>query len=456
MFRRLLVANRGEVAVRIARTCRKLGVSPVAVCSEADRGAPWLEAFDRAIAIGPSHPVRSYLDQSAILEAARLTDCQAIHPGWGFLAENAVFAERVRQLQLAFIGPSAGAIRLMGDKVQARTTAERAGLPTIPGSDGLVASVEQARSVADAIGYPVLLKATAGGGGRGMRRVDEPDALATAFDEASREAAAAFGDGGLYVEKLIEHGRHIEFQVLVDAEGHAVHLGERECSVQRRHQKLIEEAPSPALDAATRGEFGERAARAAARIGYRGAGTVEMLRDPDGNLYFMEMNTRLQVEHPITEEITDIDIVEQQLRIAAGEPLRLRQDGITFRGHAIEARLNAEDVTRGFQPSPGTIGEFEIPVDRGPGRIRIDTHVRAGSTVPPHYDSLIAKVIAHADDRPAAIETLARALAAARISGVPTTIPAHLAVLSDPRFRAGDYDTTIVERLDPAGTAGGN
>ncbi|GAB4373202.1 MAG: acetyl-CoA carboxylase biotin carboxylase subunit [Acidobacteriota bacterium] len=456
MFRRLLVANRGEVAVRIARTCRRLGVSPVAVCSEADRGAPWLEEFDQAITIGPSHPVRSYLDQSAILEAARLADCQAIHPGWGFLAENATFAARVRQLQLAFVGPPPGAIRLMGDKVAARQTAARAGLPTIPGSDGLVTDAAEARAVAEAVGFPVLLKATAGGGGRGMRRVDEPAELEAAFREASREAAAAFGDGGLYVEKLIEGGRHIEFQVLVDDYGRAIHLGERECSVQRRHQKLIEEAPSPALDPDTRAEYGARAAQAAAAIGYRSAGTVEMLRDADGHLYFMEMNTRLQVEHPITEEVTGIDIVEQQLRIAAAEPLRIAQDDVRLDGHAIEARLNAEDVARDFRPSPGTIAAFEIPCDLGPGRVRIDTHVRAGAVVPPHYDSLIAKVIAHGRTRGEAIETLRRALAGARIEGVPTTIPAHLAVLDDDAFRAGTYDTTIVERLRLVDAAGGS
>ncbi len=433
--------------MRIARTCRRMGISPVAVCSEADRGAPWLEAFDHVIVIGPSHPVRSYLDQSAVLEAARLADCQAIHPGWGFLAENAVFATRVRQLQIAFVGPSPRAIRLMGDKVRARETAARAGLPTIPGSDGLVTDAAAARAVAEAVGYPVLLKATAGGGGRGMRRVDDPGQLDDAFREASREAAASFGNGGLYVEKLIERGRHIEFQVLADEYGQAIHLGERECSVQRRHQKLIEESPSPALDEATRSEFGMRAAAAAATIGYRGAGTVEMLRDPDGHLYFMEMNTRLQVEHPITEEVTGIDIVEQQLRIAAGEPLRITQSEVTFSGHSIEARLNAEDVAHDFRPVPGTIEAFEIPTDRGPGRIRIDTHVGAGSEVPPHYDSLIAKVIAHAGDRAGAIETLVRALDGAKITGVPTTIPAHLEILGDPAFRAGDYDTTIVERL---------
>ncbi len=456
MFRKLLVANRGEVAVRIARTCRRLGVSPVAVHSEADAGAPWLEAFDEAICLGPSHPGRSYLDQSAVLQAAVQAEVQAIHPGWGFLAENALFAARVRQLRIAWVGPTPGAIRMMGDKALARETMARAGLPTIPGSDGLVADVEEAKRLADDIGYPVLLKATAGGGGKGMRIVREPGELAAAFTEASREAEAAFGNPGLYMEKFIEHGRHIEFQVLGDTFGAAVHLGERECSVQRRHQKLVEEAPSPALTEDQRREFGAKVARAVAALGYVGAGTMEFLRGPDGSLYFMEMNTRLQVEHPVTEEITGIDLVEHQLRIAAGEHLSLRQEEISWSGHAVEARINAEDPARDFQPGPGTITRFDFPADRGPGTVRVDTHVLSvPAEVPPFYDSLVAKVIARGEDREAAIDTLRNCLAAARVEGVPTTIPAHLRILDHPDFRAGTYDTGLVAGLDLGGNAAG-
>jgi acetyl-CoA carboxylase biotin carboxylase subunit len=447
MFRKLIVANRGEVAVRVARTCARLGVRTVAVYSEADAGAPWLEAFDESVCIGPAHPARSYLDQAALLQAAVQTECQALHPGWGFLAENALFASRVRQLGIAWIGPRPGAIRQMGDKVTARRTAADAGLPTIPGTKELLRSADDAKRFADDVGYPVLLKATAGGGGRGMRIARDERELAEAFDEASREAQAAFGDAGLYLEKFIEAGRHIEFQVLGDRYGTAIHLGERECSIQRRHQKLIEEAPSPALDDAKRAEMGDRVARAAAAIGYVGAGTVEMLRAPSGELYFMEMNTRLQVEHPVTEEITGTDLVEHQLRVAAGERLSLRQEEIELTGHAIEARLNAEDPSRDFQPEPGHVSTFEVPTDAGPGAIRVDTHVRAPCDVPPFYDSLIAKVIATGSTRIEAIDTLDESLAGLVVEGVPTTAPAHRRVLADEAFRGGEYDTTTAERL---------
>jgi acetyl-CoA carboxylase biotin carboxylase subunit len=447
MFRRLLVANRGEVAVRIARTCRRLGVSPIAIYSAADAGAPWLAQFDDAVAIGPARPALSYLDQDAVLEAAVATDCQALHPGWGFLAENALFAARVRQLKIAWVGPSPRAIRMMGDKAFARRTMADAGLPTIPGSRGLVRDIEDARAIAEQVGYPVLLKATAGGGGKGMRVCRSAADLATAWPEASGEAAAAFGDAGLYLEKFVEHGRHIEFQLLGDSWGGMIHLGERECSVQRRHQKLVEEAPSPVLDEPLRRTMGERIASAAAALRYEGAGTVELLRAPDGSLYFMEMNTRLQVEHPVTEAITGIDIVEHQLRIAAGEPLALRQDDVTFRGHAIEARINAEDVRQDFRPVPGDVARFDFPLDPGPGTIRVDTHVVAPASVPPHYDSLVAKVIAHASGRADAIATLDRCLAGARIEGIPTTIPAHRAILADPRFREGNYDTGLLAAM---------
>lgn len=447
MFRSVMVANRGEVAVRVARTCRRLGIASVAIYSEADRGAPWLRAFDRTVCVGPGRPGLSYLDQSRVLQAALQSECQAIHPGWGFLAENALFATRVKQLGLGWIGPPPRAIRTMGDKVLARATAKAAGLTTIPGSEGLVANVSDAAHLAEAIGYPVLLKATAGGGGKGMRAVRDPRDLTAAFEEASREAEASFGNPGLYIEKLVERGRHIEFQVLADAYGNAIHLGERECSVQRRHQKLIEEAPSPVLDEETRASLGATVARAVANIGYEGAGTIEMLRDAAGNLYFMEMNTRLQVEHPVTEMITGLDIVEHQVRVAAGERLSIVQGDVRFAGHAIEARINAEDVDQDFRPAPGSIARFEFPQGLGPGDVRVDTHVEAPCEVPPFYDSLIAKVIAHGPSRESAIETLARCLEQAQVQGVPTTIPAHRAILADARFRGGRYDTTLVDAM---------
>jgi acetyl-CoA carboxylase biotin carboxylase subunit len=447
MFRRLIVANRGEVAVRVARTCRRMGVAPVAVYSEADAGAPWLDAFESAVCIGPAHPARSYLDQDAILQAAEQEACQALHPGWGFLAENALFAARVRQQGLAWVGPPPSSIRKMGDKVLARQTAKAAGLPTIPGSEGLIESPDEAARLADDYGFPVLLKATAGGGGKGMRICRDASELAAGFADATREAAASFGNPGLYLEKFIASGRHIEFQVLADGYGNAIHLGERECSIQRRHQKLVEEAPSPVMDDAQRAHYGRLAADAAAAIGYEGAGTVEMLRDQDGKLYFMEMNTRLQVEHPVTEEITGIDLVEHQLRIAANEPLSIRQSDVIFKGHAIEARINAEEVADDFRPAPGHIERFAFPEDKGPGSVRVDTHIAAPCDVPPFYDSLVAKVIARGETRDDAIETLRRALESADIAGVPTTIPAHLQVLADTGFRSGEYDTGSAERM---------
>ncbi|MDQ7008037.1 MAG: acetyl-CoA carboxylase biotin carboxylase subunit [Acidobacteriota bacterium] len=448
MFRKLLVANRGEVAVRVARTCRKMSVCPVAVFSEADRGAPWLEAFDEAICLGPAHPARSYLDQEAILQAAQQADVQALHPGWGFLAENALFATRVRHQGLAWVGPPPRAIRLMGDKALARRTVASAGLPTIPGSEGTLDDIDQARRLAAEIGYPVLLKATAGGGGKGMRICRDESELAQGFTEASREAEASFSNPGLYLEKFIERGRHIEFQLMADSWGAAVHLGERECSVQRRHQKLVEEAPSPVLDPALRQHYGELVVQAALAVGYEGAGTVEFLREPGGKLYFMEMNTRLQVEHPVTEMISGIDLVEHQLRVAAGERLALRQEEITLDGHAIEARINAEDPSDDFRPSPGEITRFDFPRQVDGARIRVDTHVLRPSEVPPFYDSLVAKVIAWGPSRPAAIAGLSACLAGARIEGVPTTIPAHLKILAHQAFTSGDYDTGTLEDID--------
>ncbi|RMG46064.1 MAG: ATP-grasp domain-containing protein [Acidobacteria bacterium] len=454
MFRRLMVANRGEVAVRIARTCARLGIETVCAVSEADRRAPWLDAFDRVICIGAAAPARSYLSQEAILQAAVQEEVQALHPGWGFLAENALFAARVRQLGIAWVGPSPHSLRLMGDKALARRTMEEAGLPTIPGSRGLLAGPDEAEAVASEVGYPVVLKAAAGGGGKGIRRCDGPEELRAAFAEASREAAAAFGHPGLYLEKFIEHGRHIEFQLAGDGHGAAVHLGERECSVQRRHQKLIEESPSPVVDDATRRTTGEAAARAVAALRYAGVGTAEFLRDADGRLFFMEMNTRLQVEHPVTEMVTGLDLVEWQLRIAAGEPLPARQEEIRWEGHAIEARINAEDPAEDFRPCPGTIESMRFPGDAGPGRVRVDTHVRPPCEVPPFYDSMIAKVIAHGRDREEARQTLLRCLERSEVEGVATTIPAHLVLLSHPAFASGAYDTSLAGGLFGAPAAG--
>ena len=444
MFRSLLIANRGEVAVRVARTARSLGVRTVGVVSEADLGASWTRLLDEVVCIGASAPRDSYLRTDRIVQAALQTGCAAVHPGWGFLAENSVFAALCAQHGLTFLGPSPGIMERMGLKVPAKRAMRAAGLAGIPGSDGLLASVEEAREVAESVGYPLILKADAGGGGRGNRRCSGPDDLAEAWSQASAEAEAAFGNGALYLERYLTGGRHIEVQVLGDGFGNAVHLGERECSIQRNHQKLIEESPSPALSQAQREELGAKAAEAAAAIGYCGAGTVEFLRAPDGELYFMEMNARLQVEHPVTEMVTGLDLVREQLRVAANEPLGFRQADIALKGFAIECRINAEDPSDNFRPTPGTIEAYAFPTDVGPGRVRIDTHLEAGDEVPPYYDSLLAKVIAYGDTRDDAIETMLACLSGATIEGVSTTIPLHLAVLDSPEFRAGEYDTASI------------
>jgi acetyl-CoA carboxylase biotin carboxylase subunit len=447
VFRRLLIANRGEIALRIHRACERMGIETVVAHSTADRDGPWLEGAAATVCVGPARSADSYLDEDAILQAAEQTECQAIHPGYGFLAENARFAARCEQQGITFVGPTSGAIRRMGDKVAAKRTMAAAGLPTIPGPCEVLGDVEEALREAGTLGYPVLLKARAGGGGRGMRRcAGEPD-VRRAFDEARAEAASSFGDPGLYLEKLLEGGRHVEFQVLGDALGNGLHLGERECSIQRQHQKLVEESPSPAIDARTRGELGGLVARAVAGFGYRGAGTVEFLRTGDGRLHFMEMNTRLQVEHPVTEMLTGIDIVEQQLRVAAGERLAQRQSDVAFRGHAIEFRINAEDPARGFRPAPGTVRGFRPPpADLGGARVRWDSAVREGYRIPPQYDSLIGKLIVHADDREAALEGARVALAGLRVDGVPTTAPLYLRLIDHPEFRRGSYDVGFLER----------
>jgi acetyl-CoA carboxylase biotin carboxylase subunit len=450
MFRRLLVANRGEVAVRVARACRALGVSPVGVASTADRGAPWTRHFDAVVTIGPPAPRDSYLRADSIVQAALQTGCSAVHPGWGFLAENPRFAALCNQHGLTFVGPRPEVMERMGLKWPAKAAMRAAGLAGIPGSEGLLADVDEAVRVAREVGYPVIVKADAGGGGRGMRKCDDERALCEGFLAAGAEALAAFGSGALYLEGYLVGGRHIELQLLADNFGNAVHLGERECSVQRNHQKLIEESPSPTISVAQRNEVGERAAAAAATIGYSGAGTIEFLRHPaDGRLCFMEMNTRLQVEHPVTELVTGIDIVQEQLRVAANHRLSIRQSDVVLRGHSIECRINAEDPEDGFRPTPGALTVFEVPTDRGPGTVRVDTHVEAGDRIPPFYDSLIAKVIVHAEDRAAAIETMRRTLSAARIEGVATTIPLHLRVLASTEFQRGEYDTRSIPGWPP-------
>jgi acetyl-CoA carboxylase biotin carboxylase subunit len=449
VFRRVLIANRGEIALRIVRGCRALGVESVVVFSEADRGAPWLAEADHTICIGPARADGSYLNGTRVLQAAEQLDCQAVHPGYGFLAENAEFAARCEQQGLTFVGPKASAIRRMGDKAEAKRTMGALGLTTIPGSDGVLSGLEEARHEARKAGYPVLLKAVAGGGGKGMRHCSSEGELATAFAEASLEAEKAFGNAALYLEKRIAGGRHVEFQVLCDAFGNGIHLGERECSIQRKHQKLIEEAPSPVMDATTREELGTRVAGAAARSGYRNAGTIEFLRDSDGQFYFMEMNTRLQVEHPVTEMITGVDLVAEQLRIAANVPLALAQQDVTSSGHAIEFRINAEDPDQGFRPDAGVITGFELPSITGGDRtLRWDSAICEGYRIPAHYDSMIGKLIVHGPDRGSAIAAAREALAGLRIEGVKTTLALHQRILDDPGFQSGEYD---VDHLPSSG-----
>ncbi|MCZ6596082.1 MAG: acetyl-CoA carboxylase biotin carboxylase subunit [Planctomycetota bacterium] len=449
MFQRLLVANRGEVAVRIARACRKLGVAPVGVASEADRGASWTAVMDEVVALGPAPADASYLRLESLVQAALQTRCSAIHPGWGFLAESARFAALCRQHGITFVGPSARILRLMGIKSPAKEAMRRAGLRVVPGSEGPLPNADAAAASADEVGYPVILKADHGGGGRGMRRCGNEAELREAFTAASAEAQAAFGDGSIYLERYVARSRHIEVQILCDHFGAGIHLGERDCSVQRKHQKLIEESPSPVLTDAERAELGASAVRAALALGYTNAGTIEFLRDGDGRLCFMEMNTRLQVEHPVSELTTGVDIVAEQIHIAANRPLSLDQDAIAPRGHAIECRINAEDPAADFRPSPGRVDAFAIPDDAGPGTVRIDTHLNEGDSIPPYYDSLIAKVIAHAESRELGIETMLAALRGARVEGVATTIPLHLAVLESEAFRSGAYDTSAIPGWPP-------
>lgn len=443
MIRSLLIANRGEIALRIQRAARSLGIETIAVHSEADRDARHVALADKAVCIGPAQAARSYLDPAAILLAAEATGADAVHPGYGFLSENADFASSCERAGLVFVGPPADAIRVMGDKVAAKRAMRRAGVPCVPGPDeGLPDDPEEVRKVAAALGYPVILKAAGGGGGRGMRVVDDEAGLLDALALTREEARRAFGNPEIYVEKFLTRPRHVEIQVLCDRHGNALWLGSRDCSLQRRHQKVLEEAPAPGLDPALVADVGARCAEACRQLGYVGAGTFEFLYE-DGVFSFIEMNTRVQVEHPITEETTGIDIVREGIRVAAGLPLRIRQEEIVSRGHAFECRINAEDPET-FRPSPGMVTRFDMP--GGPG-IRVDTHMVPGSRVPPHYDSLVAKIVAYGASREEALVRLRIALSEARVEGVSTNLALHARILADPGFQAGGVDIHHLERL---------
>ena len=447
MFDKVLVANRGEIALRVMRACRELGIPTVAIHSEADVDSLHVKFADEAVCVGPPHGGLSYLDVKAIISACEVTGADALHPGYGFLAENADFADVCREHNIVFIGPDGETMRKLGDKAQAREMMAAAGVPIIPGSDGIVEGPEHAAEIAKELGYPVMVKASAGGGGKGMRIAADREELLANFEVAKSEARAAFGNDEVYLEKVILSPRHIEFQVLGDTRGNVVHLGERDCSIQRRHQKLIEESPSPAVGSSLRARMGEAAVRGARGAGYVSAGTVEFLLDSSGEFYFMEMNTRIQVEHPVTELVTGVDLVKEQIRIAAGEPIDLEQDRLGLRGHAIECRINAEDPERDFAPCPGTITEFYVP--GGPG-IRVDTHVYSGYVIPPHYDSMLAKLLAHGNTREEAVARMRRALQEFVIVGVATTIPFHMAMMRDADFLAGTFDTGSLERKKKA------
>ena len=442
MFQKVLIANRGEIALRVIRACRELGVATVAVYSSADESSLHVAYADEAVCIGPPPAAQSYLVMQNLIMAAVTHGADAIHPGYGFLAESAAFSRLCADNDLTFIGPGPESIETMGDKAMARATMTAAGVPVTPGSSGVVADADAAAEVARTVGLPVMVKASAGGGGKGIRIVHDADALAAAVRQASSEAQAAFGDGAVYVEKYIAKPRHVEIQILSDGEGHAIHLGERDCSIQRRHQKLIEEAPSPAVSPELRERMGEAAVEAARAARYKGAGTVEFLLDPAGHFYFMEMNTRVQVEHCVTEMVTGIDIVKTGIRIAAGEGLALRQSDVTIAGHAIEFRINAEDPERDFLPSPGTVTGWSPP---GGPWVRFDSHVFPGYTVPPFYDSLLGKLVIWGRDRDEALARARWALAQFRVAGVATTIAFHLRVLEHPLFRAGTVTTHFID-----------
>ena len=444
MFKKILIANRGEIALRIIRACKEMGIKTVAVHSTADANSLHVRFADESVCIGPPKSMDSYLNVPSIISAAEITDAEAIHPGYGFLAENASFAEICNSTGIRFIGPSPESIKLMGDKARAREMAQKAGVPVLPGSDGVVTEESSAIEIARTLGFPVIVKAAAGGGGKGMRVVMDESEFANAFVMAQAEALAAFNNADVYIEKYILQPRHIEIQIMADEKGHAVYLGERECSIQRRHQKLIEEAPSVIVDERLRKEMGEMAVAIARTVKYRNAGTIEFLMDEDKKYYFMEMNTRIQVEHPVTEMVTGLDLVKEQIRVAAGLPLSFTQNEIRIRGHSIECRINAEDPEK-FTPSPGTITAFNPPGGLG---VRVETAAYTQYVIPPYYDSMIAKLIVHAETRADAIMRMQRALNEFIIEGVKTTIPMHKKILDDPDFKKGDISTKFMERYN--------
>jgi len=446
MFQKVLIANRGEIAVRIIRACRELGISTVAVYSEADRDSLHVHLADEALCIGPAQGIESYLNVARIISAAEVTDADAIHPGYGFLAENADFAETCADCNITFIGPSPDAIRRMGDKGQAKAAARTAKCPTVPGSVGVVDDVEEAMDIAEKIGFPVMIKATAGGGGRGMRLALTKDNFVNAFTTARAEANSAFGNPDVYIEKAVQRPKHVEVQIIADSHGNVVHFGERDCSVQRRHQKLIEEAPCPVISKELRKEMGEAAIRCAKQVNYCGAGTIEYLLDADRkSFYFIEMNTRIQVEHPVTELVTDFDLVREQIKVAAGEKLSVKQEQVTLRGHAIECRINAEDSEKNFMPCPGRLEDFVAP--GGPG-VRVDSSCYPGYMIPPFYDSMVAKLIVFDQNRDAAIRRMQRALSEFVVEGIKTTIPFHQKVLATDLFKEGDFGTDFIEKME--------
>ena len=444
MYQRILVANRGEIALRIIRACREMGVETVAIYSEADRGAHYLDLADEAYCVGPAKPADSYLRIANVISAAEVGNVQAIHPGYGFLAENAHFNEVCRSCKIDFIGPSPEAMAKLGDKNAAREMARNANVPVVPGSEGLIENADDALRFAHDVGFPVLIKAVAGGGGKGMRVAANDLALKSALQQAQAEAEAAFGNGAVYLEKFVDQPRHVEVQVLADSHGNVVHLWERDCSVQRRHQKLIEESPSTCINHKTRDAMCEAARRLIKQANYTNAATVEFIVDKEGNYYFIEVNARIQVEHPVTEMVTGIDLIKQQILIASGEPLRYRQKNIKHQGASIECRINAEDPRKNFQPSPGKIERLIVPGGFG---VRFDSHVHSGYVVPPYYDSMIGKLIVHQPTRAEAIATMQRALAELRVDGIQTTTPLHSEILSHSAFVEGRIDTTFVERM---------
>ena len=444
MFKKILIANRGEIAVRIIRACREMGIQSVAVYSEADQDSLHVSIADEAVCIGPPPSLESYLNVPRIIAAAEVTGAEAIHPGYGFLSENPGFAEVCESCDIVFIGPTSDHIRSMGDKANARETMRAAGVPVVPGSAGIVPDIVTGREVAEEIGYPVIIKALAGGGGKGMRVAVDADEFARQYTAAQTEAQAAFGNGDVYVERYLARPRHIEVQLLGDTHGNYVHLGERDCSVQRRHQKLIEESPSPAISPEQREKIGRIAVEGARAIGYRGAGTIEFLYEND-EFFFMEMNTRLQVEHPVTEAVTGVDLVKEQFRVAAGERLSVTQEDIQIRGHSFECRINAEDPDHNFRPMPGRIEFLHFPGGLG---VRVESHLYTGYNVPPNYDSMIAKIIVHGKDREHALARMRSALVELAVEGIPTTAPFHLRVLDNRAFRDGDFDTKFIERMD--------